>query len=425
MTANATVLVVDDEQLVRWALLERLRAEGYAVLEAANGRDGLERVREGVDLVLLDCELPDIDGAAMLRRIRDHDPDLAVLLAADPTAEMTAEARANGAYRFVNRPFDLDDVMRTVSQALETARLRRDVRMLRASQAQPYGFDRIVGESPPMIALKQQLRRAAAGPATRVLLTGESGTGKHLAANVLHFNSDRGTGPLVRITCSALPEARLELELFGSERSGVTDGHPTRGLLESADGGTIFLDEIGDMVPTLQAKLRRLLEERCFRRVGGSRDISVDLRVIAATTRPLKDQVKAGRFREDLYRHLGEVAIDLPSLRAHPEDVPSLVGFYVGTGLIAIERGLREFYKSRNDPADQQRLARAISVLQDTYRHNVFPTMKVTWGTYPDNRGHVTSNGCFRCHDDSHLAGDGSTISGECEYCHAQSETSS
>jgi DNA-binding NtrC family response regulator len=142
MTANATVLVVDDEQLVRWALLERLRAEGYAVLEAANGRDGLERVREGVDLVLLDCELPDIDGAAMLRRIRDHDPDLAVLLAADPTAEMTAEARANGAYRFVNRPFDLDDVMRTVSQALETARLRRDVRMLRASQAQPYGFDR-------------------------------------------------------------------------------------------------------------------------------------------------------------------------------------------------------------------------------------------------------------------------------------------
>jgi two-component system, NtrC family, response regulator AtoC len=425
MTANATVLVVDDEQLVRWALLERLRAEGYAVLEAANGRDGLERVREGVDLVLLDCELHDIDGAAMLRRIRDHDPDLAVLLAADPTAEMTAEARANGAYRFVNRPFDLDDVMRTVSQALETARLRRDVRMLRASQAQPYGFDRIVGESPPMIALKQQLRRAAAGPATRVLLTGESGTGKHLAANVLHFNSDRGTGPLVRITCSALPEARLELELFGSERSGVTDGHPTRGLLESADGGTIFLDEIGDMVPTLQAKLRRLLEERCFRRVGGSRDISVDLRVIAATTRPLKDQVKAGRFREDLYRHLGEVAIDLPSLRAHPEDVPSLVGFYVGTGLIAIERGLREFYKSRNDPADQQRLARAISVLQDTYRHYVFPTMKVTWGTYPDNRGHVTSNGCFRCHDDSHLAGDGSTISGECEYCHAQSETSS
>ena len=202
--------------------------------------------------------------------------------------------------------------------------------MLRATQAQPYAFDRIVGESGQMATLKNLLRKVAASPASTVLLTGESGTGKDLAAKVLHYNSNRASRPFMNITCSAIPDALLESELFGHERGAFTDARQQkRGLLESADGGTVFLDEIGEMVPGLQAKLLRFLEEKAFKRVGGSHDIRVDVRVVAATNRNLEDQVKAGRFREDLYYRLNVLPIALPPLRTHLEDVPLLVGFYI------------------------------------------------------------------------------------------------
>ena len=328
---HATILVVDDEQLIRWSLVERLRPEGYTIVEADNGTDALERVKEGVDLVLLDYRLPDTDGVTVLRKIKEFDADiLVILLTAYATVETAVEAMKVGAHHFANKPFNLDDVAGTVANALETTRLRREVRRLRASQAQPYEFDRIVGDSPEIVALKQLLRKVAASPASTVLLTGESGTGKDLAAKILHYNSDRGQRPFMNITCSAIPEALLESELFGHERGAFTDARQQkRGLLESADGGTVFLDEIGEMVPGLQAKLLRFLEDKAFKRVGGHHDIRVDVRVIGATNRDLEEQVREGKFREDLYYRLNVLPIRLPPLRTHLEDVPALVAFYV------------------------------------------------------------------------------------------------
>jgi DNA-binding NtrC family response regulator len=255
---------------------------------------------------------------------------LVVLLTAYATIETAVEAMKIGAYHFANKPFNLDDIAVTVEKALETTRLRREVRMLRASAAQPHAVDRIVGQSSQMSALRDLLRKIATSPASTVLLTGESGTGKDLAAKILHYNSDRAGRPFVNITCSAIPETLLESELFGHERGAFTDARQQkRGLFESADGGTVFLDEIGEMVPALQSKLLRFLEEKAFKRVGGSHDIKVDVRVIAATNRNLEDQVKAGRFRDDLYYRLNVLPISLPPLRAHLEDVPALVAFYV------------------------------------------------------------------------------------------------
>jgi two-component system, NtrC family, response regulator AtoC len=329
--SNATILVVDDEQLIRWSLAERLRADGYEVVEAATGAQALERVADGVDLVLLDYKLPDIDGVTVLRKIKEDDPDiLAILLTAFATIETAVEAMKIGAYHFANKPFNLDDISLTVAKALETTQLRREVRMLRASQAQPYALDRIVGDSPALSTLRDLLRKVASSPASTVLLTGESGTGKDLAAKVLHFNSQRANRPFVNITCSAIPETLLESELFGHERGAFTDARQQkRGLFEQADGGTVFLDEIGEMVPALQAKLLRFLEEKAFKRVGGSHDIKVDVRVVAATNRNLEEQVRTGQFREDLYYRLNVLPIVLPALRTHLEDVPALVTFYV------------------------------------------------------------------------------------------------
>ncbi|MEO5819192.1 MAG: sigma-54 dependent transcriptional regulator [Vicinamibacteraceae bacterium] len=328
---NATILVVDDEQLIRWSLVERLRADGHDVVEAPTGREALERVTAGVDLVLLDYKLPDIDGVTVLRQIKEHDPDIIViLLTAYATVDTAVEAMKIGAYHFANKPFNLDDISTTVERALETTRLRREVRLLRASQAQPFALERIVGESTAMGALRDLLRKVAASHASTVLLTGESGTGKDLAAKVLHYTSDRADRPFVNITCSAIPEALLESELFGHERGAFTDAcQQKRGLFEQADGGTVFLDEIGEMVPALQAKLLRFLEEKAFKRVGGSQDLRVDVRVIAATNRDLPEQVTAGHFREDLFYRLNVLPITLPPLRAHLDDVPALVGFYV------------------------------------------------------------------------------------------------
>jgi two-component system, NtrC family, response regulator AtoC len=329
--AKPTVLVVDDERLIRWSLTKRLRAEGYDVLEAENGTDALERVAEGVDLVLLDYKLPDIDGVTVLRKIKETDQDiLVILLTAYATVETAVEAMKIGAYHFANKPFDLDELIATVERALETTRLRREVRQIRAKEARPYSVNRIVGASESMVDLRNLVSKVAASPASTVLLTGESGTGKDLVAKALHYASDRASRPFMNITCSALPEALLESELFGHERGASTDARlQKRGLLETADGGTVFLDEVGEMVPALQAKLLRFLEEKAFKRVGGSADIRVDVRIIAATSRVLQEEVAKGRFRGDLYYRLNVLPLALPPLRAHLADVPMLVDFFV------------------------------------------------------------------------------------------------
>jgi DNA-binding NtrC family response regulator len=328
---HATLLVVDDEELVRWSLRERFRGEGYVVLEAGTAAAAIDQATAGVDLVLLDYRLPDGDGLAVLRRIKELTPDTPVILmTAFSTVENAVEAMKHGAYHYLNKPFNLDEVAVTVEKALETSRLRREVRALRSRQTREYSFSSMIGNSPAVVAAKTLLARIAASPASTVLLTGETGTGKDLAAKAIHYNSDRASKPFVNITCSALPEQLLESELFGHERGAFTDARQQkRGLFETADGGTVFLDEIGEMTPGLQAKLLRFLEDKTFKRIGGLADIRVDVRVIAATHRNLEEEVKGGKFREDLFYRLQVMPVMLPPLRERRGDIPLLVAHYI------------------------------------------------------------------------------------------------
>jgi DNA-binding NtrC family response regulator len=317
--------------LIRWSLAERLRADGHEIIEAGTAAEALEKAQTGVDLVLLDYKLPDEDGLTVLRKLRELDPDmLVIMLTAHKGVEIVVVAMKAGAFDYATKPFDLEDVAVRVSHALETTRLRRELRTLKDNMAKPFGLGSIIGESDVMQRLKALARRVATSPSSTVLLTGESGTGKDLVAKVIHYLSSRANGPFINITSSAMPEHLLESEMFGHERGAFTDARQQkRGLLEQADDGTVFLDEIGEMVPALQSKLLRFLEEKAFRRVGGAADIRVDVRVIAATNRDLEGQVKAGKFREDLYYRLNVLRVELPPLRDRSDDIPLLAQHFI------------------------------------------------------------------------------------------------
>jgi DNA-binding NtrC family response regulator len=325
------VLIVDDEQLIRLSVRERLEREGYELCEAESVHSALERFSPDIDLVLLDLRLADGDGLTVLRQIKNESPDTAVVvMTAFSSIDTAVEAIRSGAFHYISKPFDLEEITLLAKSALEATRLRREVRALRGSRHREYAFDAIIGTSPVMHGMKNLLARVAKGPASTVLLTGETGTGKDLAAKTIHYNSARAARSFVNITCSALPEQLLESELFGHERGAFTDARQRKtGLFETAAGGTLFLDEIGEMTPGLQAKLLRFLEEKTFKRVGGLTDIRVDVRIVAATNRNLASEVRAGKFREDLFYRLQVMPIDLPPLRERHGDGPLLASYFV------------------------------------------------------------------------------------------------
>jgi DNA-binding NtrC family response regulator len=330
---GATVLVVEDEALLRWSVAERLREAGYTVLEAGTASAALDQARNaGPDLILLDQGLPDGRGVDLIAPLRELDPDaVLIMLTADARVETAVAAMRAGAHDYLGKPVNFEQLRLVVRKAAEAVVLKRRVRALKAGQAAPYTFDSIIGDSPAMRRVKQLLARVARSSSSTVLITGPSGTGKDLAAKVLHYCGPRADRPFMNITCSALPETLLESELFGHEKGAFTDARQGRkGLLEQAEGGTVFLDEIGEMSPALQAKLLRFLEEKTFRRVGGNTDIKSDVRIIAATNRNLPEAIAAHQFREDLYYRLNVITIDLPPLRERAGDVPLLVHHYIG-----------------------------------------------------------------------------------------------
>ncbi len=327
--SKGTLLVVDDERSLRFSIGEWARDEGYAPLEAATGREALEAVRErGVDAVILDLKLGDEDGLRVLRELRDLDASLpVVMLTGHGTVEQAVRAIQLGAYDFMLKPPDLGHLGVVLDRALEHARLRQEVSRLRESAA---GRVEIVGSSDGLKGALSRLERAAKASSSTVLIHGETGSGKELMARYLHDKSARAGGPFVELNCSAIPEQLLESELYGHERGAFTDAKRFRkGVFELADRGTLFLDEIGEMAPQLQAKLLRVLETRTFRRVGGAVDITVDVRVVAATHRDLTRLVSEGRFREDLYFRLNVVPVVVPPLRERISDIPPLAEHFV------------------------------------------------------------------------------------------------
>jgi two-component system, NtrC family, response regulator AtoC len=323
------LLIVDDERSLRFSLGEWARDIGLRPLEAAAGAEALASIAQGqVDAVLLDLKLGDEDGLQVLKRIREEDPRLPVImLTGHGTVEHAVRATKLGAYDFILKPPDLSHLGVVVQRALEHARLRREVEHLRKTTRpeQP-----LLGQSPGLRRAVQMLDRVAASGSATVLLLGETGTGKELMARHLHAHSARADGPFIDINCSAIPEQLLESQLFGHEKGAFTDAKQfKKGLFELADKGTLLLDEIGEMPTALQSKLLRVLEGRTFRRVGGHADITVDVRVVAATHRELKRMVAEGRFREDLYYRLNVVPIHMPPLRDRGQDVPELAQHFV------------------------------------------------------------------------------------------------
>ncbi|NTU60237.1 MAG: sigma-54-dependent Fis family transcriptional regulator [Deltaproteobacteria bacterium] len=317
-----TILIVDDEEFLRNELERLLGEEGYSVRAVDTGAGALGLLaKEGVDLVLLDLNLPDLHGIQVLREIKARDPDLLVIVVTGyGSVESAVESLKLGAYDYIKKPFKADAIKLIVRLALETQRLRRRVRVLREREL---GAGQVVvAESPAMAEVLARARDAAAHPDTTVFLTGESGTGKEVVARLVHNLSERGQGPFLEINCASIPGPLLESELFGHEPGAFTDAKRAKeGLLEAARGGTVLLDEVGDMDLGLQAKVLRFLETRRIRRLGGVRETAVDVRVIAATNRDLKEGIARRSFREDLYYRLNVYPIRLPPLRERREDV--------------------------------------------------------------------------------------------------------
>jgi DNA-binding NtrC family response regulator len=330
--ASGRILIVDDEGNARAALAELLREEGYAVETAADGFKALPKLETfEPDILLTDLKMPGMDGIALMRKAHQTDPQLAVVvMTAFGAIDTAVSAMRQGASDYLTKPLNLDELTISLQRTLERRRLQQETGQLRQRLSERDRIDRIVGSSAPMLKVFETVLQIAPSRAS-VLVTGESGTGKELIAAAIHEHSTRAAGPFVKLHCSALAESLLESELFGHEKGSFTGAAGRRdGRFQQADGGTLFLDEIGEISPAIQVKLLRFLQEREFERVGGNQTIKVDVRVVAATNRNLAQEVKEGRFREDLFYRLNVVSIEMPPLRARPSDVPLLATRFLG-----------------------------------------------------------------------------------------------
>src|SRR5580698_6275498 len=326
------IMIVDDERLVRWSLRQKCEEWGYHVIEADSGEPALKLAQhESPDLVLLDVRMPGLTGIEVLDQLKKSgDARAVIMITADPQLDDVKAALKLGAYDFVGKPVDFDELHITIKNALEATSLRTEVQTLRSEVRRGAGYDSVVSVSPKMTELMNFVRKVASSEATTILIQGESGTGKDLIAKAIHYESSRQEKAFVAINCSAIPEALMEAELFGHEKGAFTDAKQLKkGLFEMADGGTLFLDEIGELSPLLQAKLLRVLEDQVIRRVGGVRDMQVNVRVMAASNRDLEKAVREGHFRQDLYYRLAIIAIFIPPLRERIEDILPLVDFFI------------------------------------------------------------------------------------------------
>ena len=326
------ILVVDDEWTIRLTLSEALQRWGYKVFEAGSAADALAMFEaESPALVLLDINLPDRSGLDVLRDLKKRHPESTIIMiTSEVIIENLLEALRGGAYDFVGKPIRLEELEVTIRNALEAHSLRSEVCAFRHEQAGRFSFEQIIGDSPALREVAHLARRVAESGAISVLLQGESGTGKDLIAKAIHYASGRANRPFVTINCAAIPAALLESELFGYEKGAFTDAKARKeGLFEQAEGGTLFLDEIGELELGLQAKLLRVLEEGVFRRVGGLKDIALDVRVLAASNRDLRAASETGKFRLDLYYRLSVIKIDIPPLRDRGQDVVILADHFI------------------------------------------------------------------------------------------------
>ena len=330
MEYNIRILVVDDELIVRESMGNWLKEEGYLVETSENGMDALEKIKlKNIDLAVVDIKMPGMDGIELLQKSKEIDPDLPVLvMTAYASVDTAVQAMKEGAFDYIVKPFNPENVSQVIDRALKFKKLEKENLLLRKELEKKFGFDEIIGKSKKMEEVFELVRTVAESEAV-VMIRGESGTGKELIARAIHANSKRKYGPLIALSCGALPETLLESELFGYEKGAFTGAQFSRkGRIEMANGGTLFLDEIGDISPKTQVDLLRVLQEKVIYRLGSTKPTKIDVRLVSATNRNLEEAISEGTFREDLYYRMNVLTINIPPLRERKEDIPLLANHF-------------------------------------------------------------------------------------------------
>lgn len=404
--AMYTILIVDDEHLIRWSLSKELQRAGYQVKVASEGKSALDMiVKNQPNIILLDIKLPDIDGLEILQRVRSEYPEIVVIMiTAHSIVELAVKALKAGAYDYICKPFNFEELLITIQKVCEMLTLKRGMSVICGDRTKKFSFDNIIGKSSKMQELFAILPKIIEATDTTVLLQGESGTGKDLIAKTIHYTGARKQSLFVEINCSAIPEDLLESELFGFEKGAFTDAKLRKnGLLEMADGGTLYLDEIGDMPYAMQAKLLKFIENKSFRRLGGVDDISVDVRIIAATNHDLEQAIAEKRFRQDLYYRLNVLRLTLPTLRERHEDILLLADYFFKTLGIKMRKKenelsseVQKIFQNYSWPGNVRELQNVIErslILMEGYKLlPIHLPSELLRGSLPTSETHLVSN---------------------------------